>query len=228
MRVTLASSSPSAFFRAGTTVTIPAGATSSTFGITTTAVAAATTSEITATLGDVVQTAQLELVPSFTLESLAISPATQYANLTSTGVVTLSGPAASNTTVSLTSANPALVSVPASVAVPAGSLTATFPIAVKAVTANSAVTVTATYEGVSKTAVINVLTAADRVAISKAIYTAKNAQVKVEATSTSATATLTVYNASTGAQIGVLNNNGSGKYDGTLSVLFSGSNQRLR
>jgi hypothetical protein len=43
-------------------------------------------------------------------------------------------------------------------------------------------------------------------------------QLRVEATSTNASATLTVWNAATGALIGTLSNAGGGKYTGTFTV----------
>lgn len=54
--------------------------------------------------------------------------------------------------------------------------------------------------------------------ITKAEYAVRSFQLKAEATSTNATATLTVWNAATGAFIGTMSNAGGGKYTGTFNV----------
>jgi hypothetical protein len=59
--------------------------------------------------------------------------------------------------------------------------------------------------------------AADTLSITKAEYAAGNAQLSVEATSTSSNATLQVYAASTGALVGTLVNDGGGRYRGQFS-----------
>ena len=56
----------------------------------------------------------------------------------------------------LSSANPSIVSVPASVSVAAGASSATFGVSTSAVTANTSVTITATFGGVSRTATLTV------------------------------------------------------------------------
>jgi len=72
--------------------------------------------------------------------------------------------------------------------------------------------------GASQTAAITVLQPLDTVQITKAEDALRAFQLKVEATSTSTIATLTVYNAGTGALIGPLSNAGGGKYTGTFTV----------
>lgn len=59
--------------------------------------------------------------------------------------------------------------------------------------------------------------AADAVSIQLAEYSAGNAQLRVEATSSSATATLTVYVTSTNTLIGTLGNDGGGRYRADFS-----------
>ncbi|MCZ7569741.1 MAG: hypothetical protein M5U01_14325 [Ardenticatenaceae bacterium] len=58
---------------------------------------------------------------------------------------------------------------------------------------------------------------ADSVSITRAEYTVSKQQLRVEATSTSSTATLRVYVTATGALIGTLQNNGSGRYSGQFN-----------
>jgi hypothetical protein len=91
------------------------------------------------------------------LSALTLSPAAFAGGCkTSTGKVTLTGPApAGGAVVSLADTNPA-ASLPASVTVPTGATTATFTITGVAVTSNQTGTVTASYGSVSKSAVVTV------------------------------------------------------------------------
>ncbi|HEU4745393.1 MAG TPA: hypothetical protein VFS61_09155, partial [Anaerolineales bacterium] len=61
------------------------------------------------------------------------------------------------------------------------------------------------------------LVAADTVSIQLAEYSAGNAELRVEATSSSSTATLQVYVTSTNTLIGTLRNEGGGRYRGDFS-----------
>jgi len=91
--------------------------------------------------------------------SLTLSPTATYGGLATTANnVALNNPApAGGAVVSLTSSNPGVASVPGSVTVPAGSTTSPpFSVITGAVSASTAVSVTATYGGVSKTANLTV------------------------------------------------------------------------
>jgi len=92
-----------------------------------------------------------------TLSALILAPATFPGGCkTSTGHVTLTGPApAGGAVVSLANTNPA-ASMPASVTVPAGATTAKFTITGVEVTSNQTGTATAHYGGVSKSAMLTV------------------------------------------------------------------------
>ncbi len=215
--VSLASSDPAAFFPAGNTVTIPAGIATMSFNIATSAVAAPASANITATLAGVSQSARLDVVPGFVLTGFSVNPGSQYGNLTATGTVTLNSPATSATVVTLTSGNPAIAAVPAFVNVPAGATTVNFPVTLAAVAANTAVNLSASLDGITQVATLTVLRPLDAVTITKAIYTAKSLQIKLDVTGTNATATLTAYNANTGALLGTLSNNG-GRYSGTFTA----------
>jgi hypothetical protein len=215
--VSLASSDPAAFFPTGNTVTIPAGIATMSVNIATAAVAAPTAANITATLAGVTQSARLDVVPGFVLTGFSVNPGSQYGNLTATGTVTLNSPAASATVVTLISGNPAIAAVPAFVNVPAGATTVSFPITLAAVAANTAVNLSASLDGITQVATLTVLRPLDAVTITKAIYTAKSLQIKLDVTGTNATATLTAYNAITGALLGTLSNNG-GRYSGTFTA----------
>lgn len=199
------------------TVKIAEGATTGSFTITTRTVAAPSASTISVSSGDVTLTAKLDIVQPFRLTGLTISPATQYSNLTSTGTIILSGPAASSTTVSLTSSNPAAV-VPAAVTIPAGSATGQFSVTLRQVAVNTSVTIGAAFDGVSQTAAMTVTPAGDTLRISRAEYAAKNRRLKIDATSTSANAEIAVYDAASGVQLGFLLNEGKGNYSATIAA----------
>ncbi|MEQ1884398.1 MAG: FG-GAP-like repeat-containing protein [Bryobacteraceae bacterium] len=225
--VTLSSSDPSvAFLPAGTTVTIPAGANSATFPVSTSTVPAPSFSDITATWNGVVQSARLDVVPAYSLSAFTVNPGSQYGIFTASGTVTLDNPADAAAVIALTSSNPSLGSVPATVTIPAGATSASFKITLQPVTANTPVSISASLGGVTKTASITVLKPLDTVAISKAIYTAKSVQLKVDATSTSTATTITVHDPNTGALLGTLANAGGGKYNGTINV-YMGTRTRI-
>ncbi len=122
-------------------VTIPAGLTATTFAITTVPVTGATTANISGTF---VNTKSKSLViNSPALASFSISPTNLYGGASSTGTVTISSPApTSGMTISLASSNASVIP-PTSVVVTAGLTSATFPISTLPVSAQVAVTITA-------------------------------------------------------------------------------------
>ena len=79
-------------------------------------------------------------------------------------------------------------------------------------------TISGTYNGTTQSAALTVAPPAttDTVAITLAQYRLSRKRLSVQATSTSATATLKVYVTATGQLIGTLTNNGGGKYSGTF------------
>ncbi len=92
-----------------------------------------------------------------TLSSVSMSPAMLLGGTSSTGTVTLSGPAPTGgAVVALTSSNTAAAQVPASVTVAAGATTATFTATTSSVSLDTAVTITALYSSVSRTASLTV------------------------------------------------------------------------
>lgn len=214
--VTLSTTDPSlASFPAGPAVSIPAGAASATFQVTTVPVPGASFTNILASAAGVTQTARLDLVAPYALTGVAINPGSQYGSFTVQGIVTLSGPADASAVITLTSANPALAAVPPSVTVPAGAASATFPITLQAVAASTATSVTASMGGMTHVSTITILRPLDSVAVSKSLLTTKSAQLKVEATSTGNPAAIEVYSRNTGSLLGTLTGSG-GKYGGTM------------
>src|SRR5437016_6734747 len=95
---------------------------------------------------------------SLTLSSIALSPTTVSAGVPSSGLVTLSGTAPSGgAVVTLSSSNTSAATVPASVTVPAGVISARFAVATSSVTTQTSVTITASYgSGSQQSAVLTV------------------------------------------------------------------------
>lgn len=142
-------------------VTVPQGQTSTTFTVSTNIVSGTTSVTITASAGGVSRQATLTVNPpsQVTLQSLTISPQWVSGGSTATGTVQLSGPApAGGAVIQLTSSNPSRASVPTTVTVPAGQTTATFTIRTYSrLFSITTVTVTATYNGTSRSASLIVI-----------------------------------------------------------------------
>ncbi len=128
------------------TLTIPAGQISGTFPITTTGVNTVTPVTITAGAYGITQSATLTISPT-ALVSFTLSPTTIIGGQTSTGVLTLLGPASpQGTTVILTTSNP-IASIPSSVTVPSGQTSATFLVATGGVASTEYAAITAKMNG---------------------------------------------------------------------------------
>jgi hypothetical protein len=92
-----------------------------------------------------------------TLASLNLNPSSLIGGSPSQGTATLSAAApAGGQTVTLSSSNPAVASVPASVTVGAGATSATFTVATTSVPSSTVVTVTGTSGGTTRTADLTV------------------------------------------------------------------------
>jgi len=102
---------------------------------------------------------ELSSVPAapLSLSSLSLNPTSVTGGNSSTGTVTLSGPApAGGAQVTLSSSNTTVARVPSSVTVGAGATTATFTVTTSAVATSTTVTISAAYGGVTKTASLTV------------------------------------------------------------------------
>lgn len=136
-------------------VTVLAGSTTASFTVTTTPVTIGSGVTITAAFNQYSSSAVLFVVPP-QLASLGVAPASVTGGSGATGTVSLTGTAASSITVNLSSNN-AAASVPATVIVPAGASSATFAVTTTGTTVDTAVTLNATYNQASSTAVLHVL-----------------------------------------------------------------------
>ncbi len=92
--------------------------------------------------------------PGATLGAVAVSPTSVVGGSAATGTVMLSAAAPSGGATVALASNSASASVPASVTVTAGSTTAGFTISTGAVSASTAVTITGSYGGVSRSATL--------------------------------------------------------------------------
>jgi hypothetical protein len=91
------------------------------------------------------------------LSAVSVSPTSVVGGSPAQGTVTLTGGAPSGgALVSLSSANPSVAAVPASVTVASGASSVTFGVTTSSVSANTSVSITATYNGVSRTTTLTV------------------------------------------------------------------------
>jgi FG-GAP-like repeat len=155
--VTLSSSNTSAATVPGS-ITVPAGAFSATFTVSTASVTASTPLTISGAFGGAARSATLTVTPPpapASLSTVAVNPASVTGGASSQGTVTLTSAApAGGFAVSLSSNNTAAATVPASVSVAQGATSATFAIATSAVTASTPVTITASAGGLTRTATL--------------------------------------------------------------------------
>lgn len=250
--VTLASSNPE-IAAVPPSVVIPAGGNSATFPINTVPVSSPEKVTIIASRHDM-KNVVLSINPTAggppPLTSITVFPATVNGGSSTQGTAGIDTAAPTGgLQVSLSSSNPAVASVPASVTIPAGQNFVNFAVNTAPITSNTVVTITGTGGGATKSTSLGVngngqpppppsptppppsptpppasptpppssptptaTPVADSVSITRAEYRSSNRELRVEATSSSSTATLTVYVTSSGATIGTLSNNGGGKY----------------
>ena len=161
--ISLSSSNP-AVASVPATTTVPDNGFTGSFVVNTSAVATTTSVTITATYNGDTRTATLTVTPAAagpTLQSVTVSPSSVAGGSNTSGFVMLSGGAPQGgATVSLSSSNPAVASVPASVTVGSGTTAVGFTVTTTSVSTNTSVTITATYDGVSRTATATVTAAA--------------------------------------------------------------------
>jgi hypothetical protein len=157
-QITLASNSGAA--SVPSSVTVSAGATNATFQVYTTAVSASTSATISASYGGASQSATLTVMPAAlpTVSSLTLNPTSVVGGLqSSTGIVTLSGPAPAGGAQITLASNSGAASVPSSVTVPAGATSATFTVSTSVVVVATSATVSASYNSTTQAATLSVL-----------------------------------------------------------------------
>jgi hypothetical protein len=139
------------------TVTVAPGDFSTFFPLPTSAVAAPTTATVTASWNGGSVQAQLTLLPQPQPVSLTLSPASTVGQGGgSFATVSIASPQSTDTTFQVASSNPAVAPVPGSMIVPAGATNGGFNIFTSAVSVQTAVTISVSGGGVTRTATLTV------------------------------------------------------------------------
>ena len=158
LAINLTSSDPSVQFPNGPTVTIPQYATSATFPITTTAVAATVkvtlTAMVTGNLSMVTQS--LSVVPQPQVMSISLSPTSVVGGNSSLATVTLNGPAPQFGTTVMIQSSSTDAQAGISVTVPQNATSAIFAVTTLPVLASEVVTITATLGASSQFAMLTI------------------------------------------------------------------------
>jgi hypothetical protein len=141
-------------------VTVPAGATSANFPVTTVATSFQWPITVAAVLGTAQASGQVlvDTAGGATLQSFTISPNSVVAGTYATGTITMSGPVTGsfNAPISLNSSDPSVVGVVPEVDVPVGSSSATFQLFGQDLARKTTVTITASFDKVVKSANITI------------------------------------------------------------------------
>jgi len=173
------------------------------------------------------------------LGTLTATPSTVAAGGTTELRISLSaGVAPANGfTFTVSSSNSAVLSVPSSIFMPAGTSTVRFTGNARNVTSTQSATVRVRNTQLGGRDVTVTVTpgtttppppATDTVRITRAEYDSSKRVLRVEATSTSSSATLQVFVSATGQLIGTLSNNGGGQYRGELNSATNPQNITVR
>lgn len=149
------SSSNAAVASAAATLILTPGSTSSSFQVTTMGVTALTQVTITATSSNAL-TATVTVTPA-TITSLDVAPVSVAGGSATTATMTLDGAAPPGAAeVTLTSSNTNVATPPASAIVPAGASSTTAQVPTKNVAASTAVVISGTYGGITRSAPLTV------------------------------------------------------------------------
>jgi hypothetical protein len=154
------SSSNTAVAQVPSRVTVAAGAASATFTVTTSAVLTTTTVTISGAYGGVTRSASLTVTPVLlpTVASMTLSPSSVVGGLeSSTGTVTLTQAAPTGGAIVALSSSNWAASVPSGLFVPAGATRASFTINTSLVLISTSSTISASYNGRTRSATLDVL-----------------------------------------------------------------------
>jgi hypothetical protein len=198
-------------------MTVPAGAQTATFAITTNAAAPDTIVQITAWVGNTPRSANLSVNPARpagpSLTAVSVIPSTLTGGSPATGTIKFTAATPEGANVQLSTSNPSLVQVPSERVILKGKASNAFPVTTSPVSANTTVTITAKWFDITKTTTITLTpgppAAPDRVAIQTATW--KKGLLTVKATSTNPNAILSVFTSSGGFMF-ELTNNGGGRF----------------
>ncbi len=204
-------SSNSAALPLPTMLTMPQGASTATFPIDDPTVDVPTLVNATATYNGQTVQQMVTVNPTVPLTLLPLSGTfLQGGGVTA---VNLNRVNFSPAVVTMTSSNPAVAPLPATITIAAlAQNSGPISVAFQPVAVATGITFTATFNGTSQTRGFVVDKTVDTVSVSKAELTVKSGSLKVEAASNVPTAVLTLSNAATGQLIGTMTNLGKGKY----------------
>jgi hypothetical protein len=157
------------------------------------------------------------------LAAITVSPSSVQGGTTAQGTVSLdAGAPAGGVLVQLSSSNPNVTTVPATTTIPAGFVESSFNITTKQVLSQIVATLRGSAGGTTRNVGLTVTPqatpASDSVTLTRAEFDSSKRQLNVEATSTNASATLTIFVTSTNAKIGTLTGDGSGRFRGLFNV----------
>jgi hypothetical protein len=157
------------------------------------------------------------------LAAITVSPSSVQGGTTAQGTVSLdAGAPAGGVQVQLSSSNSNVTTLPATTTIPAGFVESSFNITTKQVLSQTVATLRGSAGGATRNVGLTVTPqatpAADSVSVTRAEFDSSKRQLNVEATSTNASATLTVFVTSTNAKIGTLTGDGSGRFRGLFNV----------
>lgn len=138
-------------------VTVPVGASSATFTVSTNVVSAATTVKLTAKANGVTVVGSFIAVVNVP-KSMSFNPSSLIGGASSTGTIALNGlaPVDTQVTLNIISGGTAVASIPSSLMVPANSSSGTFTVTTNHVVTSTSVQISATANGGSKTATLTV------------------------------------------------------------------------
>jgi LmbE family N-acetylglucosaminyl deacetylase len=212
LSVPLSSSNPAAA-QVPANVTVPAGALTASFPVSTSNVGASTTLTLSATIDGATRTATLVVSPSpaSAIAALALSASSVTGGASATGTVTLNGPAPSGGAQVTLSSNSPAAAVPASATVAAGATSATFSVTTSAVAASTPVTISASHGGATQSASLTVMPAVvSSLSVSPASLTGGNAAA--------GTVTLSGPAPAGGAQVALSSNNPAAALPASVTV----------
>lgn len=161
-------------------------------------------------------------LPPLAPSTYALSPYTMIAGgVTTTATVTLNQPApAAGAVLTLSASDPKAAKVPATITVPAGQSSVSFPVQGSGVSIATTVILSATFNGATASTSVTVAPG-DKPSITAATYSQSTHVLTVSATDTNPAATIAVQNANNNAILGTMTNLANGSYSFQLNIASS-------
>jgi hypothetical protein len=201
------------------TVTVPQGSTTGSFTVSTGVRSTPADSVITASGGDASVSATLTVDSPPEPAALTLDPATVDGGQASIATLTVARPASAGGAFYSNSSSSTWAAVEPRVFVPGGATQGTFRVSTGFPSSSQTAVIRSEVFGAGQSATLTIRVSApsDTVGVTRAEYDSSRRELRVEATSTSSSATLRAFNNNTGALIGALQNNGGGQYRGQFT-----------